>query len=238
VLQIIKNQDNFETKIDWLTSYHHFSFGEHFHPDKNNFGPLRVFNDDLIQAGKGFDFHQHRDMEIVTYVTEGILEHKDNFGNNGIIETGEVQRMSTGTGVFHSEYNHSNQNPLKLLQIWIFPNKKGLKPSWQERKFTKDDRLDKLLCIVSSNQTDSSLLIHQDVSFYVSRLENGEVNHKFTEGRLGYLFVINGKLKVNRMELDPKDAVKIQHEKSIIMKSSGSSELILLDLPAKYDSVK
>lgn len=238
MLQIIKNQNNFETKLDWLTSYHHFSFGEHFHPDKTNFGPLRVFNDDLIQSGKGFGFHQHKDMEIVTYVTEGTLEHKDNFGNNGIIETGQVQRMSAGTGVFHSEYNHSNQNPLKLLQIWIFPNKKELKPSWEERKFTKENRLDKLLCIVSQNQTGSSLLIHQDVSFYVSRLENGELNHKFAEGRLGYLFVIDGKLSVNGIKLDTKDAVKIQHEKSITMKSSGSTELILLDLPTKYESEK
>lgn len=124
MLKIIKNSENFKTELDWLISFHHFSFGEHFHPEKVNFGPLRVFNDDKIELGKGFSFHSHHDMEIVTYVLDGTLEHKDNFGNEGVIEEGEVQRMSAGTGIFHSEFNHSNTNPLKLLQIWILPQKK------------------------------------------------------------------------------------------------------------------
>ncbi len=236
MLKIVKNQENFKTEIDWLTSYHHFSFGEHFHPDKTNFGPLRVFNDDLIQSGKGFGFHQHQNMEIVTYVMDGTLEHKDNFGNNGIIEAREVQRMSAGTGIFHSEYNHSSTNPLKLLQIWITPNEKGLKPSWEQRKFSKEEQLNNLLCVVSPRSDDFSLSIHQDVSFYVSSLENSKVHHDFAESRVGYLFVISGKLQINDMELDAKDSVKIQEEKSIILKSSGSSEIMLLDMSANHES--
>lgn len=231
MLQIVKNQENFKTEIDWLTSYHHFSFGEHFHPDKTNFGPLRVFNDDTIQQGQGFGFHQHRDMEIVTYVLEGTLQHKDNFGNDGIIEPGEVQRMSAGTGIFHSEYNHSGTNPLKLLQIWILPNKNGLKPSWEQRKFSKEQRRDKLLCVVSPDSDDSSLLIHQDVSFYVCRLENSKVEYGFAKNRMGYLFVISGQLQLNDAKLYTKDSVKIQKERSITLQSSGSCEVILLDLP-------
>lgn len=231
MLKIIKNQENFKTEIDWLTSYHHFSFGEHFHPDKTNFGHLRVFNDDTIQSGKGFSFHQHRNMEIVTYVLEGTLEHKDNFGNNGIIESGEVQRMSAGTGIFHSEYNHSHIEPLKLLQIWILPSQKGLKPSWEQHKFSKEERLNNFLCIVSPRTNDSSLLIHQDVSFYVCRLDNSKIQHNFTEKRMGYLFVISGKIHINDMNLDAKDSVMIQEEQSIVLRSSGPSEVILLDLP-------
>lgn len=231
MLQIVKNQENFKTEIDWLTSYHHFSFGEHFHPDKTNFGPLRVFNDDTIQQGRGFGFHQHRDMEIVTYVLEGTLQHKDNFGNDGIIETGEVQRMSAGTGIFHSEYNHSGTNPLKLLQIWILPNKNGLEPSWEQRKFSKEQRLDKLLCVVSPDSDGSSLLIHQDVSFYVCRLNNSRVEYGFTKNRMGYLFVISGQLQLNGTKLYTKDSVKIQRERLITLQSSGSCEVILLDLP-------
>jgi len=238
MLKIIKNQENFKTEIDWLTSYHHFSFGDHFHPDKTNFGHLRVFNDDTIQSGKGFGFHQHHDMEIVTYVLEGTLEHKDNFGNNGIIEPGEVQRMSAGTGIFHSEYNHSHTEYLKLLQIWILPSKKGLKPSWEQHKFSKEERLNNFLCVVSPRTNNSSLLIHQDVSFYVSRLDNSKVEHTFAENRMGYLFVISGKLQVNGMELDTNDSVKIQNESSIVLKSSVPSEVILLDLPANHENLQ
>lgn len=235
MLKIIKNLENFKTELDWLTSYHHFSFGGHYHPDKVNFGPLRVFNDDLIQSGKGFGFHQHHDMEIVTYVVDGTLEHKDNFGNNGIIEPGEVQRMSAGTGISHSEYNHLQTKPLTLLQIWILPNKKGLKPSWEQRKFSKEKRLNNFLCVVSPESSESSLLIHQDVSFFVSRLEHSEIKHDFANKRDGYLFAIDGKLQINGMDLDTKDSVKIQDEKSIILNSSETSEIILLDLPSKYE---
>ncbi|PIW33021.1 MAG: quercetin 2,3-dioxygenase [Nitrosopumilales archaeon CG15_BIG_FIL_POST_REV_8_21_14_020_37_12] len=231
VINIITNQENFKTDIEWLTSYHHFSFGEHFHPDKVNFGHMRVFNDDIIQPGKGFGFHQHHDMEIVTYVVDGTLEHKDNFGNCGIIEPGEVQRMSAGTGIFHSEYNHSTTKPLKLLQVWIRPNQKGLEPSWEQQKFLPEERLNKMLCVVSPKPNDS-LLIHQDVSFYVCRLDDSEVRHDFEKNRMGYLFVISGSVQINGMQLHAKDSAKIQDEQSIVVKSSSPSEMMLIDLSA------
>ena len=234
MLKIIKNSENFKTELDWLRSYHHFSFGEHFHPDKITFGPLRVFNDDVIQSGKGFNFHQHNDMEIVTYVIDGILEHKDDFGNNGIIELGEVQRMSAGTGILHSEYNHSTTDSLKLLQIWIHPNQKGLKPSWEQRKFSINQRLNNLLCIVSPESDDSSLSIHQDVSFFVSRLENFKVQHNFAKNRMGYLFVISGKVQINDVQLNTKDSVEIQSEDTIVLETLETCEIILLDLPENY----
>ena len=235
-MKIIKNHENFTTEIDWLTSYHHFSFGQHFDPSKTNFGSLRVFNDDTIAPGKGFGFHQHHDMEIVTYVLDGKLQHKDNFGNDGIIHSGEVQRMSAGTGIFHSEYNHSQTEALSLLQIWINPNQKGLKPSWEQRKFSKEQRLNKLLCVVSPIQSESTLLIHQDVSFYISRIDDSSVSHKFAEDRIGYLFVIYGNPAVNDVKLDTKDSLEISDERSILIRSSSPSEIILLDLPAKSES--
>ena len=230
-MRIIKNQENFKTETDWLVSYHHFSFGQHFDPNKTNFGVLRVFNDDTISPGKGFGFHQHQDMEIVTYVLEGQLQHKDNFGNDGIIHSGEVQRMSAGTGIFHSEFNHSHTDPLKLLQIWITPNQKGLKPSWEQRKFSNEERLNNLLCVVSA-ESNESLMIHQDVSIYVSTLDNFKVCHQFAEDRIGYLFTISGKVSVNDISLETKDSIMIQSEKSITISSSSKSEIILLDLPA------
>lgn len=140
--ELIKASEHYKNKIDWLTTYHHFSFGDYYNPEKNEYGPLRVFNDDLIKAGTGFEFHQHRDMEIVTYVIDGALRHRDNLGNDGIIEAGEMQRMTAGTGVIHSEHNASKTNSLRLLQIWVFPDKKGLPPSWQQKNIlTKTEKI-------------------------------------------------------------------------------------------------
>jgi len=231
MIRIIPNSENFLTETDWLKSFHHFSFGEHYDPNKVSFGPLRVFNDDTVQPEKGFGFHSHRDMEIVSYVTEGSLEHKDNFGNKGIVEAGEVQLMSAGTGVFHSEFNHSKTLPLKFLQIWILPDTKGLKPSYGQKKITKQDRLNKLLRVIS---TDSSFKIHQDISFYISRLEKGELKHQFASGRLGYLFVIDGKVNLNGSELGPKDSAMIEKEQSMTLNSKTFSEIIFLDLAEKF----
>jgi redox-sensitive bicupin YhaK (pirin superfamily) len=231
MIKVIPNKDNFLTQIDWLTSFHHFSFGEHYDPTKVNFGPLRVFNDDTINPGQGFGFHQHHDMEIVTYVTEGTLEHEDDFGNKGVVSQGEVQRMSAGSGVFHSEYNHSGKI-LKLLQIWIMPDKKGIKPEYEQKKFSVEQRQDKLLCVISPKQDTMS--IHQDVSFYISRLENKKTIHSFGQNRIGYLFVIDGKIKLNNVVLTSKDSAKIQQEKEIEIIPESKSEIILLDMPENF----
>jgi redox-sensitive bicupin YhaK (pirin superfamily) len=164
-----------------------------------NFGPLRVFNDDTIKPGAGFGFHQHSDMEIITYVIEGTLEHKDNFGNRGVISPGEIQIMSAGTGVSHSEYNHSANEPLRLLQMWVFADTQGLKPSWGQQKFTKQERQNTLLPVISPKKTnEKSLSIHQDVSFYVSSIsQNSTIRHELQNKRQAYLCTITGSVKVN-----------------------------------------
>jgi len=237
MIRIIKEQDLYKGETDWLTTYHHFSFAEYYNPEKTNFGPLRVFNDDVIQPGTGFDLHQHQDMEIVTYVIEGILEHKDNLGNHGIIQPGEIQRMSAGTGVFHSEFNHSKEKPLRLLQIWLFSDTRGLKPSWEQRAYTKDERKNKLLPVIvpkNSNQNDK-LGISQNATFYISSLEAGaEINHKIQDGRIEYLFVIDGKISVNDKTLHTRDAATIENEKILNIKTRRDTEIILIDLPTRY----
>ena len=232
MIKIIHNNENFLTETDWLKSYHHFSFGEHYDSNKMNFGSLRVFNDDSVQPGKGFGFHSHQDMEIISYVTEGSLEHKDDFGNNGIVKEGEIQRMSAGTGVFHSEFNHSQNDLLKFLQIWISPEKNGLKPSYDQKSLSKHDRLNKLQCVISKESSDS-LHINQDAMVYVSKLEEGEIKYNFANGRLGYLFVIDGEITVNGSKCQTKDSVMIENEQSIVILPNKSSEIILLDLDSK-----
>ena len=233
MIKIIPNSQNFETKIDWLTSYHHFSFGEHYDPQKTEFGLLRVFNDDVIEAGRGFDFHSHSNMEIVTLVIDGVLEHKDSMGNVGVVEPGEVQRMTAGTGVFHSEYNHSKEKPLRLLQMWVRPNRNGLKPSWEQRKFTKEQKQNKLLGIVHPEGIqDDSTSIHQDVWFYVSSLSKGAKISHHTQNRQSYLFVIDGDITVNEKILGKQGSAEIQKEKEISITANENSEIILIDLPA------
>jgi hypothetical protein len=233
-MRVIRKNEHRTLEHDWLKTTHHFSFGEYYDPQRMGFGPLRVFNDDTIQPGSGFDFHQHNDMEIVTYVIDGTLEHKDNFGNHGIIEPGEIQRMSAGTGVFHSEYNHSAKEPLRLLQMWVFADSKGLKPSWEQRKFSKEERQNKLLAVISPVRSEKSLAIHQDVSFYVSSLTAGNViKHRTNEGRQAYLYVIKGAVKANDQQLEEGDSAEIQ-DQEISLAAPKDSELILIDLPIQY----
>jgi len=227
MIKIVPNDQNFKTETDWLISYHHFSFGEHYHPDRINFGPLRVFNDDIIQPDMGFGFHQHKDMEIITYVTHGILEHKDSLGNTGTIEAGNIQRMSAGTGVFHSEYNQSKDKPLKLLQIWITPDTKNLKPSWEQKTFLEKDRLDSFFQIIGP--ASHALKIHQDVEFYISKLTK-KTKYQIRQGRKCYLFVITGSITLNHIPMKEKDSAEIINETELDVQSDGA-EMILIDLP-------
>ena len=236
-VRIIRANEHYQNKTDWLTTYHHFSFADYQNPDKMNFGPLRVFNDDEIQPGTGFDFHHHRDMEIITYVIDGELEHKDNQGNQGVIHPGEVQRMTAGSGIMHAESNHSKEKPLRLLQMWVFANKKGLAPSWEQKKFTKEERTNKLVPVVVSESTRNSdaLQIHQDAAFYLATLEaNHTVEHKLRPGRQSYLFVIDGKIKLGSDVLQTRDAAMISNQGDVIIQAQMPTELILIDLPTKY----
>lgn len=236
MINITRSNEHYQNKTDWLDTTHHFSFAEYLDPNKMNFGPLRVFNDDLVQPGTGFDFHSHHDMEIVTYVIDGTLEHKDNIGNKGIIEPGEVQTMTAGSGITHSEYNHSTKNPLRLLQIWIFANKKGLAPSWEQRKFTKEQRLNKFLpIVVPENSKIDALHIHQDVSFHISSLTEGiQIKHELKPGRKAYAFVIDGNMKINDNIMQTRDAAKVENENILLVKATKPTELLFIDLPEKY----
>ncbi|HMK33165.1 MAG TPA: pirin family protein [Nitrosopumilaceae archaeon] len=237
MIKIIKANEHYKNEMDWLTTYHHFSFAEYQNPDKMNFGPLRVFNDDTIRPGTGFDLHFHKDMEIITYVIEGELEHKDNQGNHGVIYPGEVQRMTAGSGIMHSEFNHSKEKPLRLLQMWVFANKKGLEPSWEQKKFAKEDRINKLVpVVISENTKDANALhIHQDATFYLSTLTpQSQVEHKQSMQRKSYLFAINGEIKLGNNLLQTRDAAMIEKENNLVIKAEKPTELILIDLPEKY----
>jgi redox-sensitive bicupin YhaK (pirin superfamily) len=236
-MKIIRANEHYKNEADWLSTYHHFSFADYHNPNKMNFGPLRVFNDDTIQPGTGFDFHFHRDMEIITYVIDGELEHKDNQGNHGVIYPGEVQRMTAGSGIMHSEFNHSKEKPLRLLQMWVFANKKELIPSWEQRKFTREERTNKLLpVVVAENTKDGNALhIHQEAAFYLSTLIPGSmVEHKLSLGQKSYLFVIDGEIQLNNNLMKTRDAAMIEKENSLTIKADKTTELILIDLPEKY----
>ncbi|MDE1843732.1 MAG: pirin family protein [Thaumarchaeota archaeon] len=236
-VKIIRADEHYQNKTDWLRTYHHFSFAEYQNLEKMNFGPLRVFNDDEIQPGTGFDFHHHRDMEIVTYVIDGELEHKDNQGNHGVIYPGEVQRMTAGSGIMHAESNHSKEKPLRLLQMWVFANKKGLAPSWEQKKFTKKERTNKLVPVVVSENSNNpdALHIHQDAAFYLATLTSqGQVEHKLGKERKSYLFVIDGKIKLGSDTMQTRDAAMISKEDNLTIRAEAPTELILVDLPEQY----
>ena len=237
MLQIIKSDEHYKGEYDWLTTYHHFSFGEYYNPEKMSFGPLRVFNDDIVQPGTGFDFHPHNNMEIVTYLIDGELEHKDNFGNHGIIRPGEIQRMSAGSGIMHAEYNHSKEKPLRLLQMWVLANKKNLKPSWEQHRFTKQQQLNRLLPVIApENYHDTEALkIHQDASFYLSTITpQHTIQHTIKKGRMAYVFVIDGKATLNEKTIQTRDAVMVKSESTLSITAHIKTELILVDLPEKF----
>ena len=229
--QIIRSKDRYHNETDWLSTYWHFSFDHYYDPANLSFGPLRVFNDDVVQPGTGFPPHSHRDMEIITYVLEGELEHQDNLGNRGRVHPGEIQVMSAGTGITHAEYNPSKTDLLHLLQIWVLPRTRSLKPRWEQREFTKDARQGRLLPVVSGAAGDT-LRIDQDAIIYIAGLDPGQsVTHPLAQGRRAYAFVISGALELNGNALAAGDQARITKESQLVLAASASTELILLDLP-------
>lgn len=237
MIKLVRQNEHFHHKEDWLSTYWHFSFDTYHDPANMGFGPLRVFNDDVIDAGKGFGFHPHRDMEIITYVIDGELEHRDDMGGQGIIHAGEVQRMTAGKGIVHSERNNSDR-PLRLLQMWIFADRRGLEPSWEQQRFTAQERRDRLLPIVVAEGASggNAVHIHQDASMYVSSLGTGKkVEQALGSDRKAYLFVIDGSVTVNGQKMQKQDAARIEDESKLTIKADKNSELILIDLPGKFD---
>ena len=229
MLRKIDNKNMGKSDLGWLKSSFHFSFSEYYDPSNINFGKLRVINDDLIQSKTGFPMHPHNDMEIVTYVINGKLTHKDSMGNSHELSRGEVQYMSAGTGVYHSEYNLGDKE-LRLLQIWIFPDKKDYKPNYGEYKFNWSDRENKWLHMVSSVEGNAPIKIHQDVNIYSIYLDkNSEESLILEKHRQAYLVQIEGESIINNIELKEKDALEIIEE-NIQIKAKENSHFLVLEM--------
>ncbi|AQR70441.1 quercetin 2,3-dioxygenase [Janthinobacterium sp. LM6] len=232
MLQIRHSEERGAANHGWLNSHHSFSFGSYHDPLHMGFGPLLVINEDRVTPGQGFGTHGHRDMEIISYVLDGALEHKDSMGTGSVLHYGDVQRMSAGSGVRHSEFNHSNTDGLHFLQIWIQPNVAGIPPSYEEKHFTPDSKRGKLRLIASSDGRQGSVLIHQDAAIYASILQEGEqAEHALDEGRLAYVHLIRGSLVVNGTPLKAGDALKLTQEAAVIITQAEDAEFLVFDLP-------
>jgi len=215
----------------WLDSYHSFSFADYHDPQHMGYSSLRVINEDYVQPGKGFGTHGHRDMEIITYILEGALEHKDSMGNGSVIRPGDVQRMSAGTGVQHSEFNPSQSEIVHLLQIWIEPNVTGIEPSYEEKHFDAASKRGTPRLIASSDGHDGSVTIHQDASVYAALIDGTErVSHQLAAGRKAYVHVARGKVSVNGKALSAGDALKASDESTLVLDHGIQAEVLLFDL--------
>lgn len=216
----------------WLQSNHSFSFANYYNPKEMGFGPLRVINEDRVQPARGFGQHGHENMEIISYVISGALEHKDSLGTGSVIRYGDVQRMSAGGGVTHSEFNHSSQERVHFLQIWIKPNALDIEPSYEEKHFDPASKTNQLRLIASADARQGSLLIHQDADLYASILNaKDHVKYDLLADRTAYIHVIIGKLNVNGEQLNTGDALKINNEHELHINADEQTEFLLFDLP-------
>ena len=215
----------------WLNTYHTFSFDQYYDPRHMGFRNLRVINEDFVAAGRGFPKHGHRDMEIITYILEGALKHEDSMGNGSVIRPGDVQRMTAGTGVRHSEQNASDQERVHLLQIWILPHTVGLEPGYEQKAFSEDERRGRLRLIASEDGRDGSVLVHQDVSLLASVLPAGqEVAHAMDQARYAWIQVARGSVEVNGEKADQGDGVIAVGESSLRIRAQEDAEVLLFDL--------
>jgi redox-sensitive bicupin YhaK (pirin superfamily) len=216
----------------WLDTYHSFSFADYYDQRHMGWGPLRVINEDRVGPGEGFPPHAHRDMEIITYVLEGALEHKDSIGTGSVIRPGDVQRMSAGTGVRHSEYNHSAREPVHLLQIWIEPARRGIAPSYEQTSFTTDDTRGRLRVIASADGRDGAVTIQQDATVYATVLAPGEqVAHALAPERRAWLQVARGAVRLNGQRLEQGDGAAVSDEPTLTIEADEPAEALLFDLP-------
>ena len=215
----------------WLESYHTFSFADYHDPAFMGFGPLRVINEDRVQPGQGFGTHSHRDMEIISYVLDGALAHKDSLGNGSAIRPGDVQRLSAGTGITHSEFNGSDEERVHFLQIWLHPERRGLTPSYEERRFPEQEKTDRLRLVASRDGREASVVVHQDLDLYATRLTEGsEVEHPTTPDRKVWIQVAHGTLDVNGQRLEAGDGMAITDEERIVMQATSPAEALLFDM--------
>ena len=229
-MKIRRSEERGWADYGWLDTKHSFSFANYYDRDHMGFRALRVINDDRVAGGQGFGTHPHRDMEIISYVVEGALEHRDSMGNGSVIRPGEVQRMRAGTGVTHSEYNHSATDAVRFLQIWVLPDEQGLPPGY-EQKFFGDERRGKLRLVASPDGAEGSVQIQQDVSMFAALLQDGDrVSHELAEGRHAWLQIVRGNVIVDGVELGEGDGASLSDTASVSVESVGDVELILFDL--------
>jgi len=232
-MQIRASQDRGHANHGWLDSYHSFSFARYYDPDWMNFSVLRVINEDVIAPAQGFGMHSHDNMEIITYVLQGNLAHKDSLGNTEVIRQGHVQRMTAGTGITHSEFNASDTEPVHLLQIWILPNQQDLLPSYED-KFFEDAKKHNQWCLLASQKgEENSLIVHQDMSLYASKLsERKQLEYALKVNRSVYLQVASGCIDINQKQLNTGDAAMFDSAQTLQIKAAHNAEILLFDLPA------
>ena len=234
MLRIRRAEERGRTDFGWLDSRHSFSFGDYCDPAHMGLGPLRVINDDRVTPGAGFPTHPHGDMEIISYVLDGALAHKDSLGTGSVIRPGDVQRMSAGTGIKHSEFNASKTEPVHFLQIWIIPEAEGLAPSYEQKSYPAEDKRGTLRLVASRDGREGSVTVHRDVDLYATLLGEGErTRHMFRPGRAGWLQVARGTATVNDVQLNPGDGVAIEAIDDVaIIGTSADTEVLLFDMAA------
>ena len=233
MITIRSAQSRGAANFGWLDSRHTFSFGNYYDANHMGFADLRVINEDKVTPGQGFGTHAHRDMEIISYVLEGALEHKDSIGTGSIIRPGDVQRMSAGTGIRHSEFNASQTEPVHFLQIWILPEQEGIAPSYVQKTFTEEEKRGKLRLVGSRDGREGSITIHQNVDFYAASLQDGDtVNHALTEGRVAWLQVVRGAVQLNEQTLTVGDGAAIEESPLTLRGASNDAEVLFFDMVA------
>ncbi len=229
--EVRRGQDRGHLNHGWLDTYHSFSFGDYYDPARMGFRALRVINEDRVDPGQGFGMHGHRDMEIVTLVLEGALEHRDSLGNGEILKPGELQRMTAGTGIRHSEFNPSASEAVHLYQIWLQPERPGLPPSYEQKQFDSAEQDGHWRVVASHDGREGSLVIHQDAALYLARLKAGEtLTRQFASGRHGWLQVLRGTVVVGESKLAAGDAVALSNETELTVAADDAAELLLFDL--------
>ena len=230
-MDIIRSDQRGAADHGWLKSRHTFSFADYYNPNMMGFAKLRVVNEDWIEPGQGFGTHPHKDMEIVTYMIEGALEHKDSMGNGSVIRPGELQRMTAGTGVFHSEFNHSAEDRAHLLQIWLLPEQNGLEPGYEQKLFPADEKRNRWRLVGSRDGRDGSLTIHQDVNLLASNLDqDAEIVYEFGARRRGFLQVVSGTIAAGDEVLEAGDALVTADEPALAISATNRAEVLLFDM--------
>lgn len=231
MIELRRSHERGHANHGWLDTYHTFSFADYHDPKQMGFASLRVINEDRVQPGQGFPTHAHRDMEIISYVLDGALEHKDSMGNGTVIRVGEVQRMSAGTGVTHSEYNASTKDLVHFLQIWILPQTQGIAPSYEQRPVDRENMRGRLVLIASPDGRDGSVTIHQDARLYVALMKAGDgITHTIFDGHKAFVHVARGTVTLEQHSLQSGDGAKVIDQREIRLSAEGDTEVLVFDL--------